>query len=130
MSRVRFRDRLAARNVGRDIWLAKQNDSEVALRVAEVLDSYDQALAITNRRERRKAVRQVCEQAEPLFRGSEITYGIDPATVWLLIQIAIMVWKWWQSKQIVNPPEVVGDDEPFMSEDIGDLDDEGDQDQP
>lgn len=126
MSRLRFRDRLRARNVGRDVWLAKKQDSEVALRVAEALDSYDQALAITNRRERRKAVRQVCQQAEPLFRGSEISYGIDPATVWLIIQIILMIWKWWQSRQIVDPPEVIDEDEPFM---LDDFDDEGDSDE-
>jgi len=130
MSRLRFRDRLLARNVGRDIWLAKKTDSEVALRVAEVLDSYDQAMAITNRRERRKAVRQVCQQAEPLFRGSEISYGIDPATVWLIIQIIIMIWKWWQSKQVVDPPEVVDEDEPFLLEDFNDEDDSDEQNEP
>lgn len=130
MSRLRFRDRLRARNVGRDVWLAKKQDSELALRVAEALDSYDQALAITNRRERRKAVRQVCQQAEPLFRGSEISYGIDPATVWLIIQIILMIWKWWQSRQIVDPPEVVDEDEPFMLDDLDDEDDSDEQNEP
>lgn len=130
MSRVRFRDRILARSVGRDIWIAKKTDSEIALRVSEVLDSYDQAMAITNRRERRKAVRQVCQQAEPLFRGSEISYGIEPATVWLMIQIAIMIWKWWQSKQVVDPLEVVDEDEPFLLEDFDEEDDSDKQNEP
>jgi len=99
MARLRFRDRLVARAVGRDVWIAKQTDSEVALKISEAIDAYDQAAAISNRKERREAIRQVCQRTEPLFRGSHIDYGIDPATVWLLIQIAILLWKWWQSRQ-------------------------------
>jgi hypothetical protein len=121
MARLRFRDRLIARAVGRDVWIAKQTDSEIALKISEAIDAYDQAAAISNRKERREAIRQVCQRTEPLFRGSEINYGIEPATVWLLIQIAILLWKWWQSRQENNPSEepdpldpsmgFIGDDE-------------------
>jgi len=115
MAKIRFRDRLRARSIGRDIWIAKQTDSEVALKISEAIDAYDQAAAVSNRRERREAIRQVCQRTEPLFRGSDIAYGIEPATVWLLIQIAILLWKWWQSRQENNPSEEPDVSDPSMT---------------
>jgi hypothetical protein len=39
--------------------------------------------------------------------------GIDPATLFLLIQIAIKLWLWWQSQKNDNPAEAIEDGEPF-----------------
>jgi hypothetical protein len=39
--------------------------------------------------------------------------GIDPATLFLLIQIALKLWIWWQQNKVESPSESVGEGEPF-----------------
>jgi hypothetical protein len=53
------------------------------------------------------------EAGELLFGSHPELIGIDPATLFLLIQIAIKLWVWWQSRKIEVPSEAVEDGEPF-----------------
>jgi hypothetical protein len=41
--------------------------------------------------------------------------GIDPATLFLLIQIALKLWIWWKSQKVESPSEDVAVGEPFDS---------------
>jgi hypothetical protein len=50
-----------------------------------------------------------------LFGSHPELVGIDPATLFLLIQIALKLWLWWQSQKIENPSEDVAVGEPFDS---------------
>ena len=95
MSRIRFRDRLRARNAARDIWIARRSDPAVAELVAKAMDGDEQS-------------------AKDLFATHpEMPVGIDPATLFLLIQMAIKLWMWWQSTRNDNPSEAVGEGEPI-----------------
>ena len=95
MSRIRFRDRIRARNAARDIWIARRSDPAVAELVAKAMDGDEQS-------------------AKDLFATHpEMPVGIDPATLFLLIQMAIKPWLWWQSTLNDNQSEAVGDGEPI-----------------
>jgi hypothetical protein len=43
--------------------------------------------------------------------------GIDPATLFLLIQIALKLWIWWQQNKVESPSESVDLSEPFDDDD-------------
>lgn len=94
MSRLRFRDRLRARNAAREIWVARKTDTTVADLVAKTIDGDEEA-------------------GKLLFESHPELVGIDPATLFLLIQIAIKLWLWWQSQKVEVPSEAVEDGEPF-----------------
>ena len=94
MSRLRFRDRLRARNAAREIWVARRSDPTVADLVAKTIDGDEEA-------------------GKLLFESHPELVGIDPATLFLLIQIAIKLWIWWQGQKIETPSEAVDGDEPF-----------------
>jgi hypothetical protein len=94
VSRLRFRDRLRARNAAREIWVARKSDPAVADLVAKTIDGDEEA-------------------GKLLFSSHPELVGIDPATLFLLIQIAIKLWIWWQSQKVEVPSEAVEDGEPF-----------------
>ena len=48
--------------------------------------------------------------AEELFRKHY--FSIDPATIELLVALAIQLWKWWRERQHAVPSEVASADEP------------------
>ena len=103
MSRVRFRDRLRARNAAREIWVAKKDDPAVADLVAKAVNGDEEAGRL-------------------LMESHPEVVGIDPATLFLLIQIAIKLWLWWQSQKVETPSEAVEDGEPFDASIVGDED--------
>jgi hypothetical protein len=39
--------------------------------------------------------------------------GIDPATLFLLIQIALKLWIWWQQNKVEIPSALIEAGEPF-----------------
>jgi hypothetical protein len=43
--------------------------------------------------------------------------GIDPTTLFLLIQIALKLWIWWQQNNVESPSATVGMGEPFDESD-------------
>lgn len=97
MSKLRFRDRVKARNAAREIWLARTSDPAVAELLVKAMDGDEQAA-------------KDLMQTHP-----EMPIGIDPATLFLLIQMAIKLWMWWQSTRNENPsiePDLV--DEAFV----------------
>lgn len=97
MSRTRFRDRVRARNAAREIWIARKTDPAIAELVAKAVDGDEQAA-------------RDLMQTHP-----DMPTGIDPATLFLLIQIAIKLWTLWQSTRNDNPsiePDLV--DEAFV----------------
>lgn len=61
--------------------------------------------------------------AELLFHARSQTVSIDPALLALLIQFAMMLFKWWLEKEIQEPSVVASSDEPgFYDEDENDAD--------
>lgn len=70
-------------------------------------------LSLSDRRLARSLARQAwiqscndIETADVLFRGSSKLVGLDPATIFLLIQIAIKLWKWWAESRHDHPSAV------------------------
>ena len=51
------------------------------------------------------------ETAEVIFRGNSKLVGLDPATIFLLIQIAFKLWQWWNDSKHDNPSAVACLDE-------------------
>ena len=98
MSRIKLSDRFAARRAAREIWIASKADAEVAKLVKQAVDGD--------------------EDAQKLLFAShpEMPVGIDPATLFLLIQIALKLWIWWQQNKVESPSESVGMGEPFDDE--------------
>ncbi len=96
MNRVKFADRLKARRAAREIWIARRSDPTVADLVAKTIDGDEEA-------------------GKLLFGSHPELVGIDPATLFLLIQIALKLWIWWQSQKVENPSEDVAVGEPFDS---------------
>lgn len=97
MRRIKLRDRIKARNAAREIWIARKSDPEIAELLSKAMDGDDQAA-------------KDLMQTHP-----EMPTGIDPATLFLLIQLAIKLWMWWQSTRNDNPsqePDLV--DEAFV----------------
>lgn len=52
-----------------------------------------------------------------LFNESPEMKGIDPATLLLLLQIAIQLWQWWKDRQVKEPSITATADEPINLED-------------
>ena len=94
MTRIRFRDRLRARNAAREIWVARKSDPALNDLVIKACDGDE-------------------ESGRLLLATHPELMGIDPATLFLLIQIAIKLWLWWQSQKNDNPAEAIEDGEPF-----------------
>ena len=95
MSRIKLSDRFAARRAAREIWIASKTDAELAKLVKQAVDGD--------------------EDSQKLLFAShpEMPVGIDPATLFLLIQIALKLWIWWQQNKVESPSESVGEGEPF-----------------
>ena len=53
------------------------------------------------------------EVADAMARKELEMQGIDPATLLLLLQIALTLWKWWQSQNVKEPSVVESSDEPI-----------------
>jgi hypothetical protein len=94
VSRVKFAERIKARRAAREIWIARRSDPTVADLVAKTIDGDEEA-------------------GKLLFGSHPELVGIDPATLLLLIQIALRLWLWWQSQKLENPSEDVAVGEPF-----------------
>jgi hypothetical protein len=98
VSRLKLADRFAARRAAREIWIASKTDAEVAKLVKQAVDGDEDAQKL-------------------LFATHpEMPVGIDPATLFLLIQIALKLWIWWQQNKVEIPSESVGLGEPFDDE--------------
>jgi hypothetical protein len=95
VSRLKLSDRFAARRAAREIWIASKTDAELAKLVKQAVDGD--------------------EDAQKLLFAShpEMPVGIDPATLFLLIQIALKLWIWWQQNKVESPSESVAEGEPF-----------------
>jgi hypothetical protein len=52
------------------------------------------------------------DEAKLLFEADCRVRGIDPATVLLLLQIAMLLWKWWSENKISEPSVVPSAAEP------------------
>jgi hypothetical protein len=99
VSRLKLADRRAARRAAREIWIASKTDAEVAKLVKQAVDGDEDAQKL-------------------LFATHpEMPVGIDPATLILLIQIALKLWIWWQQNKVESPPATVGMGEPFDESD-------------
>jgi hypothetical protein len=97
VNRVKFADRLKARRAAREIWIASKTDASLAKLVKQAVGGDEDAQKL-------------------LFATHpEMPVGIDPATLFLLIQIALKLWLWWQSQKVENPSEDVALGEPFDS---------------
>lgn len=95
MSRLKLSDRLAARRAAREIWIASKTDAEVAKLVKQAVEGDEDAQRL-------------------LFATHpEMPMGIDPATLFLLIEIALKLWIWWQQNKVEKPSELVDSSEPF-----------------
>jgi len=95
VSRLKLSDRLAARRAAREIWIASKTDAEVAKLVKQAVEGDEDAQRL-------------------LFATHpEMPMGIDPATLFLLIEIALKLWIWWQQNKVEKPSELVDSSEPF-----------------
>ena len=95
MSRLKLSDRRAARRAAREIWIASKQDASVAKLVRQAVEGDEDAQKL-------------------LFATHpEMPVGIDPATLFLLIQIALKLWIWWQQNKVESPSATVGVGEPF-----------------
>ena len=99
MSRLKLSDRRAARRAAREIWIASKTDSELAKLVKQAVDGDEDA-------------QKLLFSTHP-----EMPVGIDPATLLLLIQIALKLWIWWQKNKVEAPSATVGAGEPFDESD-------------
>ena len=95
MSKIRFRDRLRARNAAREIWVASQTDPNVKTLLDGAMDGDDESARLL------------------LSTHPEMPQSIDPATLFLLIQIALKLWMWWQQNKVKTPSEAISIGEPF-----------------
>ncbi len=55
--------------------------------------------------------------AESMFRDEMAMESIDPQTLMILLQIALMLWKWWSENNVKEPSVVASSDEPIDWED-------------
>jgi len=95
VSRLKLSDRLAARRAAREIWIASKQDASVAKLVRQAVEGDEDAQKL-------------------LFATHpEMPMSIDPATLFLLIQIALKLWIWWQQNKVEKPSELVDSSEPF-----------------
>jgi hypothetical protein len=76
-----------------------------------------------NKRQQRRLARRVAisswakgnrtpEALEAAFKADERICSLDPATIMLLIKIALMLWSWWKEKNIDTPTEKPSPGEP------------------
>ena len=98
MSKLRFRDRLRARKAARDLWVSRRSDPTIADLLAKAVDGDEDA-------------------GKQLLASHPELVGIDPATLFLLIQMAIRLWMWWQSNKVEDPSEAVAEGEPIGTSD-------------
>ena len=98
MSKLRFRDRLRARKAARDLWVSRRSDPTIAALLSKALDGDEDA-------------------GEQLLASHPELVGIDPATLLLLLQVAIRLWIWWQSNKVEDPSEAVAEGEPIGTSD-------------
>jgi hypothetical protein len=98
VSKLRFRDRLRARNAARDLWVSRRSDPTIADMLSKAIDGDEDA-------------------GEQLLASHPELVGIDPATLLLLIQVAIKLWIWWQSNKVEDPSEAVAEGEPIGTSD-------------
>jgi hypothetical protein len=64
-----------------------------------------------------------CEAAEVLFRSDCESQGIDPATLLLLLQLAIQLWMWWRDHNQSEPSTIPVFGEPGFTDQELDSDD-------
>lgn len=98
MSKLRFSDRLRARNAARDLWVSRRSDATVSDLLSKAVDGDEDA-------------------GNQLLASHPELLGIDPATLFLLIQMAIRLWMWWQSNKVDDPSEAVAEGEPIGASD-------------
>jgi hypothetical protein len=68
------------------------------------------------------------ETADVIFRGNSKLVGLDPATILLLVQIAIKLWQLWIAKKHDHPSAVASYDElRLMEVDEDAFGDDGDE---
>jgi hypothetical protein len=67
--------------------------------------------------------KQSGDDAKKFFEDDRNLVGLDPATILMLLKIALELWKWWQEKGIEEPSVVASPDEPgFMADEANDAD--------
>ena len=98
MSKPRFLERLRARKAARELWISRKSDPTVADLLAKALDGDEDA-------------------GNQLLASHADLVGIDPATLFLLIQMAIRLWMWWNQNKVETPSESVFAGEPFDTTD-------------
>ena len=60
------------------------------------------------------------DDARLLFESNERIQKFSPATILLMLQIAITLWQWWRDRGIDEPSAVASMDEPIdWSDDDG-----------
>jgi len=95
VSRLKLADRRAARQAAREIWIASKTDAQVAKLLKQAVEGDEDAQKL-------------------LFATHpEMPMSIDPATLFLLIQIALQLWIWWQQNKVESPSQSVDSSEPF-----------------
>lgn len=57
------------------------------------------------------------DRAREIFESDPRMKAIDPATLFLLIQLAIKLWMWWQENKTDLPSVVASMEEPALWED-------------
>ncbi len=85
----------------------------------------ERTLKLVERRKARELARECwidaegdSTKAETLFRQRSDRVSIDPATILLILQIAIQLWSWWQKHKVSEPTSIPCGDEPVdLSED-------------
>lgn len=55
---------------------------------------------------------QDSSKLEATFDTEMKSYGMDPSTILLLLQIALKLWEWWRSNHVSEPSVVVSSSEP------------------
>ncbi len=98
MTKLRFRDRLRARNAARDLWVSRRSDPTIADLLAKAVDGDEDA-------------------GKQLLASHPELVGIDPATLLLLSQMAIRLWVWWNANKVEDPSEAVAEGEPIGGND-------------
>ena len=101
MSKPRLLERFRARKAARELWISRKSDPTVADLLAKALDGDEDA-------------------GDQLLASHADLVGIDPATLFLLIQMAIRLWIWWNQNKVEVPSEWGFAGEPFDATDDDD----------
>lgn len=56
------------------------------------------------------------EQFKELFTAKSAEAGLDPATILLLLQIALQLYEWWRKRNVSEPGDSPVDGEPVFAE--------------